>query len=675
MSAQKEFLFPNPVNNLKQVFRDIRNHLAGNSSGITRDEEIVQNIIRLLFCKIYDELNDLGKFRSCTKREGGDSRTKERISRLFDDIKDEFENKFYHGEKLGLSAEDTAYVVSKLENYSIFDSDRDVISDAFEELIGTSFRGSQGQFFTPKNIVKMIVEILQPSSGELIIDPACGSGGFLSYALRYALNNKQKNFLVVGIDKDAFLSRIADAYLSLINKDFSRIFCENSLATPENWNNNTRQQVQFNSFDIVITNPPFGAKIPVTDGKLLYQYELGREWTRSMGQWHRLPRVVEKQPPQILFIERCVQLLKKGGRMGIVLPDGIFGNPSDRYVWKYISEIASVTGVISLSQEAFQPSTHTKTSVLFLEKKKTSMPVFMAIAKNVGHNKNGKEIYKRNSVGGFILDSQGARIIDDDLPIITSRFVQHKKNNRVASNQDRFGFVLARRDIRDDIYIPEHYDPEISNILNGLEKSGRYLLNSIGMLVSEGILQIRRGNEIGSQFYGTGDIPFVRTSDIVNWEIKFDPVKSVSEDIYNQYKSSQDIRENDILLVSDGTFLIGRTALITKSDLRIIIQSHLRKIRVLDATADINPFYLLYLLNTNLVQRQIKSKTFTQATISTVGNRIEELILPVSKSKKEIDEITQKVKWVIQQREKTKKVLAELINKGAKISLSKSAER
>jgi type I restriction enzyme M protein len=94
-------------------------------------------------------------------------------------------------------------------------------------------------------------------------------------------------------------------------------------------------------------------------------------------------------------------------------------------------------------------------------------------------------------------------------------------------------------------------------------------------LVKKGVLQIKRGNEIGSQYYGTGDIPFIRTTDIVNWEIKIDPVKSVANEIYEKYKVMQDVQENDILFVSDGTFLIGRSAMISKLDVKCIIQRSL----------------------------------------------------------------------------------------------------
>jgi type I restriction enzyme M protein len=140
--------------------------------------------------------------------------------------------------------------------------------------------------------------------------------------------------------------------------------------------------------------------------------------------------------------------------------------------------------------------------------------------------------------------------------------------------------------------------------------------------------------------------------------LKIDPVKCVPEEIYEQYKKQQDVRENDILFVKDGTFLIGRSAIVTGQDEKIIIQSHLLKIRV-SKDGKINPFYLLYLLNTPIVQKQIAKYTFIQGTISTVGERFNELRLPIHKDSDEIKKISDEVKSIID----TKKHLRERIDR------------
>ena len=656
-----------PINNLKIIFREIRDYFAGNVTGITRDEAIAQNIMRLLFCKIYDERNSKSTTEFSNRPDEYNKIFKSRIDNLFEKVKTTYPDIFEKNEKIEIKADDLSFIVSKLEDYSVLNADRDVIGDAFEELIGTSFRGGEGQFFTPRNVVQMMIDVLQPNEDESIIDPACGSGGFLSYAIRYLLSNNKRNFYVTGIDKDAFLAKIAKIYLSLIGNEMGfgaspnfHIYCENSLENPLKWNKKTQVNIKLGNFDLVLTNPPFGAKIPVVGQELLEQYKLGYKWVNG-DKWVVSNRVLDKQSPQILFIERCLQLLREGGRLAIVLPDGIFGNPSDKYIWEYISGVASVIGVVSLSQETFQPSTHTKTSILFL-KKTTARPksIFMAIANNVGHNKNGNPSYKIDKHGNMILDKHGNKIINDDLPLIAENFNAHNNNNIQKVSEDHLGFMVAYKDLNDHIFIPEYYNPEIGRELKLLKDKGKHRLISVGELIDNGILQIKRGNEIGSQFYGSGEIPFVRTSDIVNWEIKFDPIKAVSEEIYNQYKELQDIREKDILFVNDGTFLIGRTAMITRFDLKIIIQSHLRRIRILDPKI-IDPYYLFYLLNSNIVRKQIDSRIFVQATISTIGNRLNEVMLPVRNDENEVKKIISEIKNIIEEkaklREKTIKIV------------------
>lgn len=652
-----------PINNLKLHFRGLRDYLAGNVTGITRDETIAKQIIYLLFCKIHDEQTDKEYLDFSVRPNEEIWQFEARIGKLFEQVKQTYSHVFDETEQIELKNNDLVYVVSHLQNYSLLNAKRDIIADAFEEFIGTAFRGGEGQFFTPRNVVQMMIDVLSPTSNERVIDPACGSGGFLAYIAKHFSHTKAKNTFLAGIEKDAFLSRLAKIYLALLGQENYSVFCENSLEQPSKWQTETQSKIELGTFDVVLTNPPFGAKIPVVGDALLQQYELGHLWKEHDGKWLRTKSRQDKQPPQILFIERCLQLLKKGGRMGIVLPEGIFGNPSERYVWEFIRQHSNIIGVVSLSQETFQPSTHTKTSVLFLEKtKKPSKKVFMAIAGAIGHDKNGKETYKFRADGLPLVDDNNNKILDDDLPEITKNFRFHL--NGGLKEISHLGFDLPENELKKHIFIPEYYNPEIREELKNLEKTGKYHLISIGDLIKEKVIEIRRGNEIGSRFYGTGLIPFVRTTDIVNWEIKIDPIKAVSEEIYEQYRKSQDVQENDILFVSDGTFLIGRTAMVTRLDEKIIIQSHLKKIRALQPEK-LSPFYLFYLLNTKIFKKQVEAKTFVQATISTIGNRLSEIILPISCDLKEIEQLEKEVKEIIKLkaslRERSIKLIEESI--------------
>jgi len=654
-----------PINNLKVIFRDVRDYFAGNVTGITRDEKIAQNIMRLLFCKIFDEkskhFDELIDFANRPNEDVNEFA--KRIKSLFERVKTKYNDIFEQDEEIEILPTDLSFIVSKLEEFSLIDANRDIIADAFEELIGTAFRGGEGQFFTPRNVVQMMIDIMQPKSGEKIIDPACGSGGFLAHILQHLLLNNINNHYIAGIDKDLFLSRLAKIYLTLLGKSEYHVFCENSLENPKVWTKETKDFIQLGTFDLILTNPPFGAKIPVIGTDLLNQFELAHVWNNHKGIWTITKTLRDKQPPQILFIERILQLLKEGGRAGIVLPEGIYGNPSDRYIWQFIRQYASIIGVVSLSHETFQPSTHTKTSIVFLEKKKQSRKsVFFAIAKTVGHNKNGKETYKMNGGGAYLLDKNRNKILDDETPDIAKSFTQYL--NGKLEEESHLGFIIPTEDIQENIYIPESYKPEIKEKLNIIKKSEVYNLTKFSELVDNGTIQIKRGNEIGSQYYGTGEIPFIRTTDIVNWEIKMDTIKAVADEIYNKYQRQQDVQENDILFVNDGTFLIGRCSMVTHIDAKCIIQSHLRKIRVVN-NERINAYYLFYLLNSSFVQQQIEVKTFVQATLSTLGNRILEIDLPIHKDKSEIERISKEVKDIIDNkakfREKSIKLLEDSI--------------
>ena len=176
------------------------------------------------------------------------------------------------------------------------------------------------------------------------------------------------------------------------------VFCEDSLERPENWDAKTQQKIDLGKFDIVLTNPPFGSKIPVTGEDKLKQYELAHKWKNKKGtnEWEK-GKLADKEAPQILFIERCYQLLKDGGRMAIVLPEGIFGNNLLGYIRKYLLEKGRVLAIIDVPIETFMPNTATKTSILVFQKLKTKdipddYPIYMSIAETCGHDRRGNVI-------------------------------------------------------------------------------------------------------------------------------------------------------------------------------------------------------------------------------------------------------------------------------------------
>jgi len=643
-------------------FKQIHYYLYSNSN-IPRAERLGAEMIRILFCKIYDEIHNKNNKGFVITLHESEQETGNRVRKLFEKVKETYPDIFDKEERVYLDDKSIKYVIEKLQNYAFVETERDVISEAFQAFWGPGLRGEKGQFFTPRNVVRMCVDMLNPKPEEKVIDPACGSGGFLVDALSQ-LKEKEHFYSVYGIDKEIDLVKICKTYMAIVGDGHTNIFCADSLY-PESWTEGMKKVIEDGSFDVVLTNPPFGAKIFIEDKRILKNYKLGHEWIKEHSNKWKIAKSVSKQVPQILFIEKCLQLLKSGGRMAIVLPDGIFGNPSDRYVWQFILENAKILAIISLPPETFLPSTHTKTSVLFLEKTKDikeDYEIFMGIADKVGHDKNGRIIFKMDKNANYIIDNRGNKIIDDDLPLVVSKFQEFIEKCYIHQSS-HLGFTIKSSEMGDYIFIPSYYDPETTQKLKEMEKAGKYMLITIKELVEEGTISIKRGHEVGSRYYGMGNVPFVRTSDIVNWEIKIDPVKSIPEEIYEKYRKRQDIKENDILLVTDGTFLIGRTAIATSFDGKLVIQSHIRRIRCLKPDK-LHPCLLLYLLNTEIVQKQIEEKTFVQATISTIGDRLYEIVLPVPTDKDIISRIIKDISEIIKMKVEARRKMENLIRNG-----------
>ncbi|HRQ72073.1 MAG TPA: N-6 DNA methylase [Phycisphaerales bacterium] len=579
--------------NLKATFRDIRNHLAGMTTGITRDEALAQEIINILFCKILDEQEcdpgDTVVFRAGVGESADD--VKVRIVRLFDAVKNKmYGDVFEPSDTIRLDAESLRYVVGELQNYCIMDADRDAVGDAFEVFIGPALRGSEGQFFTPRNVVDMMVRIVDPRPGEKIIDPACGSGGFLIGALAHvwaaqAEEAKRKGWkpsqlarrqiqvstdCFRGIDKDAFLAKVCKAYMALVGDGRGGVFCRNSLEPYSSWPETMREKIKPGTFDVILTNPPFGKKIVVKGEPILSQFDLGYKWKRDKGTKTLVKTATlhDDQPPQILFLERCLQLLKPGGRLGIVLPEAVFGMPTYEYVVTWLQRRAKIRGVVSMPEPLFKTSgkggTHAKVCVLFVENTKPTenedYDIFMADVKWCGHDSRANPTYRK--------DKDGKLVLLDDIPLVQARHADLVAKKR-GLTRDRFGFLMTMSDVRGDIFIPKYYDPELERDIVQLRDTHKFVqLADLCKGGKDAVLSWETGIEVGRMAYGTGDIPFIRTSDISNWELKGDPKQAVSEDIYEANR--QDVKAGDIFVVRDGTYLVGTSCILTEKDTRIL---------------------------------------------------------------------------------------------------------
>jgi type I restriction enzyme M protein len=205
-----------------------------------------------------------------------------------------------------------------------------------------------------------------------------------------------------------------------------------------------RLDAEMGTLDFVFTNPPFGAKIPIDDPRILRQFDLGHRWVRDEDRWFKTSDLHSRAAPEVLFVERCVQWVKPGtGKVAIVLPDGILGNPDAASIRYWILTHCQVLASVDLPVEAFLPQVGVQASLLFLRRKsqeemdaeamgsRLDYTVFMAVAEKVGHDRRGVTINQRDADGAEIIfpgvKTSLRRRKNRQLPVPTETPVQDKK--------------------------------------------------------------------------------------------------------------------------------------------------------------------------------------------------------------------------------------------------------
>lgn len=394
--------------------------------------------------------------------------------------------------------------------------------------------------------------------------------------------------------------------------------------------------------DVILTNPPFGAKIVAANASTFLRFKLAKKWVRDDrlgGRFVPISSIEPTAPPQVLFLELCLRLLKPNGILGAILPESLVSAKSYGFVVQHLQDEAEVISVVGMPEALFKTSgkggTHTKTVAIVAQKKPVkakTTSVFFAEAKWCGH------------------DSRGREVPLNDVPKIVSHYAEFR--NSGSAKHGHLGVSVPRERLTLNL-APRAFEFDAETESQALSRTHEIV--TIGELVEDKVLSVSTGDEIGKLAYGTGDIPFVRTSDISNWEIKLDPKHCVSQEICARYQNKQDVQPNDILMVKDGTYLIGTCAIVTEYDIPMLYQSHIYKIRVND-NSKVNPFLLLAALSSDFVQRQIKSFCVSQDIIDSLGDKILHLKIPIPRSKAACRRISKLVEKVIRDRTEAREI-------------------
>ena len=459
LEAQGERAMPRkPANeSLVKTFKRCHDYIYGNEG---MKKTAFWELLNLIFCKLYDEkrrFSDAKQGISYRRRfwvgvkeqntDEGRAAVAQRIKGIFEDLKESniFQDAFDGNEQIILSDRGLAFVAGELAKYSFLDATVDVKGTAYETIVSNTLKQEAGQFFTPRNIIKCMVQMLDPDQNTRVLDPACGSGGFLVMVLDHVRRKIARNLysdldevrleakynsadvddavreyaekMIFGFDFDPDLKKAARMNMVMAGDGHANIYNINSLEYPQGSKpdvpliaNAVAESIKHSAdkdfhfefgmnnaqgkFDMVFTNPPFGTKVEV-DQEIAVRYELN------------------SKAPEVLFIEACYNFLKPGGKMAIVLPDGILGNPNTESVRLWILRHFKLLASVDLPVETFLPQVGVQASLLFLQKKTDDemlvpiedeeYDVFMVIVESVGKDRRGVPVYVKDDDGAELL--------------------------------------------------------------------------------------------------------------------------------------------------------------------------------------------------------------------------------------------------------------------------------
>ncbi|MDR0286219.1 MAG: N-6 DNA methylase [Clostridiales bacterium] len=438
---------------LKSLILDLEDLVLANAKGI---DDSFDEIFKLIYAKLYDEwaaVNLPARNRKLQFRIYGESpdELKTKITNLLREATRKWRGIFSANESIVLSPNHLYVCVSFLQGIKLFNSNLDVIDEAFEYLVTEIAKGKKGQYFTPRHVIDMCVKMMNPKIDEYMIDPACGSAGFTVHTIFYVAGRKfsaeglpphiveYAGERVFGIDASPRSVKISKAINLIAGDGKTNIYELNSLES-DKWDeagkagfrdlltrfddtakdDENQMMFRYFDFDLVLTNPPFAGKINEKD--ILKQYTLAEKNGKTVSKMGR----------DILFIEKCLNLLRPGGRMAIILPQGRLNNSSDLSIRNFIFDKARLLAVVGLGVNTFKPHTGTKTSVLFLQK--YSDEQLIEISSAVAKHLEEWETYWKSEL--LPLTTREA-LVEDDIPELVMAELAVAFNNDDSDEDDQ----------------------------------------------------------------------------------------------------------------------------------------------------------------------------------------------------------------------------------------------
>lgn len=625
---------------------------------MNRDEFILSDLANLLICKIADEQQgELDPHRPMAFQVAGSPEaTGAAIRRFFFDVRSRLGSVLRDdSDRLHVDDESLASVVQTLQAYKLLGHDRHAVGIAFEILRGRAQKSDAGAYFTPPALVDCAISILDPDHTSRIIDPACGAGGFLAAALGHVFDGIAGRRLsstakalakhrwagenLVAVDKDAVSVKLCTAYLTLLGDGRSHVYRADAIDRSD-WphrNDDLIREVTDGAFDLVMTNPPFGQKLTVSaEVGRSEQLQVSRVWKDEGGRWAPTEAYQEQQLG-LAFFERSLRLLKPGGRMAIVLPETFLF--SQRFAWfvEFLCSSLTVTHVIDVPMVAFEEFCRAKTCLVFVTKQAPSRGhrIVMSYAKTIGQDKRGNPLRKLDEEGerGGELDNEVADAVGQIVGSISKGYA-HAPMPR--SEETRLCFHIAQEKARRrGILVPRFWwRRDTQAALRRWSRKHPSTIVTLGDLEDRGVIEVFEGHgSPPSDARATGDVPYIKVTDLKNWRINENPTNFISRALADKLRRrGPELRYGDLVSPARASSNIGQFALVLPWQTGVILTREVLALRVRKNRDGITPFLLLALMSLKVVQDQYRYLTLMQTNREHLGDCWREVQIPLPNS-------------------------------------------
>ncbi|MBR2508226.1 MAG: N-6 DNA methylase [Lentisphaeria bacterium] len=596
------------LTDINKTIERIHNYIYANDG--LDNYEVLDELLKVFYLKTYDEQHD-----NILLLANSEADLLEKVQMLFTCLTKNYPTLFSSDDKINLKTGTIVFIMKELFNISLSKLKSDVKGHLMQRIIDRSYREGKGQFFTPAQVVDVIVKMINPQKGQRGCDPACGTGGFMFAALE----NMAKNDNIVEQIKNVDFFDISKSVVKIISM---RLMFEFAVDSP-----NIKIQDSISAdipaiYDFVLTNPPFGSQGRITDKTILGKYTLGHNENGI---------TLSSQVPDILFIEKVLSILKDGGKGAIILPDGNFENPSSKYIRNYLIQNSKIDAIISLPEGTFIPyGTGVKSSILFFTKQtfqSYDYDVFFGKINQLGYtfSKHSKTLY----------DASG-NVMEDYSRVINAY------QNQVYDDEN---FVINISDIiANNMNLSHHYySPKINKHINTLIGSSTIRLRDLVTVESK------------KQKIDPNDLyQYVEISDI----------NSLGCEIINcshmygselPSRASYKIKENQIVVAVAGNSIGSEwnaKAIVTQEFDGCICTNGLIVLNAINCS----PFLLLHFFNTEAFRIQVKKYRFGTAIPTISREDFLDIIVPdYSNEKKE--QIIANMKTVFKLKAEIKKLL------------------